>query len=422
MPMYRSIYIKTTRIVIGVLRITKMILNLEKLMKFDLIEGLESEIKNENKHEMLIEFLKLCQQIQNVDQFIRECPAYPGSTDKIRKSELVSSVGATLAIEGTKLTKEEIEISFEKAELHKELERKEQETQNTKIAYDYIIDLVVRNRKDKFIYKEEYIKQIHKHITDNIEYGLNAPGKYRDVNPIYGEPPRRSLCSTKALVEMTISKFIDWLNKDSRGLLSGNRFAKAIMAHYYLAEIHPFGDGNGRTARALEALILFANKINTYCFWSLANFWSANRSDYIVHLGNIRATCNVWDFVMWGLKGYLKEVERIKGLVLNKAKQLMLMDYVRWLLANKKHQKREKKINKRIEGIIELLTHIGEMPLDKFLSNPQIKALYYKRSEPTRYRDFEKMKNIGLIRIFEKDNTKYIGPNYQLLEYLEYKV
>lgn len=399
-----------------------MTLNLEKLMKYDLIEDIESKMRDEKKLKMLCDFLGLYQQIHSVDQFIRDYPSQPGSTDKIRRSELVSSVGSTLAIEGIKLTKEEIEISFHKFELHKELERKEQETQNTKIAYDYIIDLVVRNRKDKFIYKEEYIKQIHKHITNNIEYGLNAPGKYRDVNPIYGEPPRRSLCSTKALVEMAMSKFTYWLNKNGSGPLSSNPIVKAIMAHYYLTEIHPFGDGNGRTARALEALILFANKINTYCFWSLANFWSANRNDYIVYLGNIRSTCDPWDYIMWGLKGYLKEVERIKGLVLNKAKQLMLMDYVRWLQANKKHQKREKKINKRIEGIIELLTHSGEMPLDKFLSYPQIKTLYYKRSDPTRYRDFEKMKNIGLIRIFEKDNKKYIGPNYQLLEYLEYKV
>ncbi|MFH1883425.1 MAG: hypothetical protein ABIL62_12020, partial [Planctomycetota bacterium] len=104
------------------------------------------------------------------------------------------------------------------------------------------------------------------------------------------------------------------------------------------------------------------------------------------------------------------------------AKQLMLMDYVRWLLSTKKHQKQEKKINKRIEGILELLTDSGEMPLAKFLSYPQIKTLYHKRSEPTKYRDFGKMKKIKLIRIFEKDGTKYIGPNYQLLEYLEFRV
>jgi len=36
---------------------------------------------------------------------------------------------------------------------------------------------------------------------------------------------------------------------------------------------------------------------------------------------------------MWGLKGYLGEVKRIKGLVPKKAKQLMLMDYAQRLLA-----------------------------------------------------------------------------------------
>ena len=399
-----------------------MILNLEKLMKYDLLEDLESRIQNEKNFKKMFDFLSIYQQIHSVDQFIRDCPSQPGSTDKIRRSELVSSVGATLSIEGTKLTKEEIEISLQKADLSRDLERKERETQNTKQAYDYIMDLVLKNREKKFVYKEKYIKQIHEHLTDNIEYGLNAPGQYRDINPIYGDPPRRSLCYPRSIVELAMSKFVDWLNKEGSGPLSSNPIAKALMAHYYLAEIHPFGDGNGRSARALEALVLFANRINTYCFWSLANFWGANRNDYIVYLGNIRSTCDPWDFIMWGLKGYLKEVERIKDLVLKKAKQLMLMDYVRWLLANKKHQKREKKINKRIEGILELLTHIGDIPFEKFMSFPQIKTLYHKRSEPTRYRDFEKMKNIGLIRIFEKEKTTYIGPNYKLLEYLEYRI
>jgi len=399
-----------------------MTLTLKKLMQYDLIEDIELTIKGDEKQfQLFLEFFEVYRQIQNIDQFIRDYPAFPGSTDKIRRSELISSVGATLAIEGTKLTKEEIETSFQKADLNKALEKTEQEAQNSKSAYYYVIDLV-KKHKDKFTYKEDYIKQIHKHLTENIDYGLNAPGRYRDVNPIFGEPPRRSLCETKAEVEAAMSKFTNWLNREDAGHLSGNIIVKAIMAHYYLTEIHPFGDGNGRTARAVEAMVLYANKINPYCFWSLANFWSANRSKYIVHLGNIRNTCNPCDFLMWGMKGYLKEIQRVKDLVLKKTKQLMLMDYVRWLHSAKKQQKREKKINQRIVGILEFLTRTGDMPFDKFLSSPQITALYHKRSEPTRYRDFEKMSKLGLIYIFEKDNTKYIGPNYQLLSYLEFRV
>jgi Fic family protein len=196
------------------------------------------------------------------------------------------------------------------------------------------------------------------------------------------------------------------------------------MAHYYLAEIHPFGDGNGRTARALEALILYQARMNTYCFWSLANFWSANRNEYIIHLANIRPSCNPWEFLIWGLKGYLIEVERIKAKVLKKAKQLMLMDYVRWLNDTKKHQKPEKKINNRIVGILDFLTHSDDAPFAKFVAYPQMKTLYHKLSNQTRYRDFEKMFKLKLIRLYEKDKDgeQYIGPNYQVLEYLEYNI
>lgn len=399
-----------------------MTLNFEKLLSFDLIDDVESRITSKENFHVLMDFLNVCQQIQNVDQFIRDCPAYPGSMDKIQRSELVSSIGATLAIEGTKLTTEEIEASLQKTDLNTELERKDQETRNTELAYHYIQDLVVQAQEDTFVYKEEHIKEIHKRLTCNVDYGLNVPGGYRDVNPIYGDPPRRSLCRTKGEVGNAMSKFTDWLNKEDSGPLSSNRLTKAIMAHYYLVEIHPFGDGNGRTARALEALILFVSTTNTYCFWSLANFWSANRSEYIVYLGNIRTTCNPWDFLIWGLKGYLKEVVRIKEKVLRKAKQLMLMDYVRWLNETKKQRKREKKINKRIEGILDLLTHSDDMPLAKFLSLPQIRTLYHNRSEQTRYRDFEKMFKLGLVRSYEKDGEKYIAPNYQLLEYLQFRV
>jgi len=396
-----------------------MALNLEKLMKYDLVDDVEAKMKNEKQFQLFFEFFNTYQQIKTEDQFIRESPAYPGSTDKILRNELVSSIGATLAIEGTKLTKEEIEESFQKADVNKELEKKEQEAQNSRNTYNYIIDLV-RKCKGIFIYKEKHIKHIHKYITENIDYIGNVPGQYRDINPIFGEPPKKSLCKTKTDVEIAISKLIYWLNKEEGGLLSSNIIARAIMAHYYLTEVHPFGDGNGRTARAVEALILYVNRINTYCFWSLANFWSANRNEYIVHLGNIRATCDPWDFLMWGVEGYLKEIQRIKGLVLKKAKQLMLMDYVRWLLMTKKHQKGEKRINQRIEGILALLTKRGKMPLDKFFSLPELMALYHKRTPPTRYRDFEKMINIGLIRISKKDKT--IEPNYQLLDSLEYQV
>jgi len=400
-----------------------MKLNLTKLMKFDLVEDVEAKIKE--NFEILRDLTQVNQQIITNDIFIRESPSFPGSTDKILRSELVSSVGATLAIEGTRLTSQEIEESLEKADLNKELEKKDREANNSRNAYEKIRKLVRKyndKREGEFIYSEEHIKNIHRDITDGIDYIGNVPGEYRDINPIFGEPPKRSLCRTKYNVAMAMSKLITWLNTKGSGPLSGNPLIKAIMTHYYLTEIHPFGDGNGRTSRAVEALILYVNGINTYCFWSLANFWSINRNEYLLRLGNIRTTCDPWEFLLWGLNGYLKEIERIKKRVLTKVKRLMLMDYVRWLLKDKNNQPPEKKINQRIVGILGLLTRTGEIAFSKFLSLPELKTLYHKRSGLTRNRDFEKMEKVGLIKIATKNKTKYIEPNYVLLEYLNYNV
>lgn len=392
----------------------------DRLIKFDLVEELEVSLFQDCARSDLVDFMRATQEIQSVDQFITDSPSYPGSTDKIIRGEMVAAIGATLAIEGTILDHDEIEESLEKAALHEQLARREQEAENSKKVYEFIIDLV-RSNKGEFQYAEPMIKQIHKYFTGNLNYLSNTPGQYRgNFTPTFGHPRRKSLCRTNTEVETAMSKFIEWLNTPGEGLLSSHLVAKAIMAHYYLAEIHPFADGNGRTARALEALVLYVNGMNSYCFWSLANFWSTHRDQYILQLGNIRTTCNPWDFLIWGIKGYLGEIRRIKGLILKKMKQLMFMDYVKYLLASK--QKKDIKISQRVVDFLRLLVAAGRVPLEEFMRSPAIAALYSRSSAATRSRDFKKMTQLGLVTR-SKDNAKsYIEPNFGILESLRYSV
>ena len=150
------------------------------------------------------------------------------------------------------------------------------------------------------------------------------------------------------------------------------------------------------------------------------DFWSAHEDQYLSHLHNIRMTLNPTDFILWGLKGYRDEIANIKGKVLKKVKQLMFSDYTHYLLRNKKHEKI--KINQRIFYTLQLLISSGRIPLKKFLSTPQVIALYRPVAESTRIRDFQKMLSIELVRIEKSDNEDFIEPNYQILEHLRYNV
>lgn len=375
--------------------------------------------KNSNK-EQVFAFLATVNEIQTADQFIRDCPSYPGSTEKIIRSEMVSVIGATLSIEGTRLGAEEIVETFEKANHRNKLVRPEQEAENSRRVYKFIEELV-RNQSGKFVYSEAMVKQIHQSFTEGLHYLGNAPGQYRgEYVTTFGEPRRKGLCRNNAEINEAMTKFVEWLNRDEKNILSANYIVKAIMAHYYLTEIHPFGDGNGRTARALEALILYANGINHYCFWSLANFWAMNRDMYIANLGQIRDTSNPWEFLIWGINGYLQEILRIKGLVLKKVKQLMYMDYVRWLWNNRKGE--NIKISERIVSLLGFLVRHEQIPLNKFYSRSEVSILYHGKSSTTRFRDLRKMQQTNLIRIVEEEGNKIVKPNFQILENLRYGI
>jgi Fic family protein len=399
-----------------------MNLNYKKLIQFDLLNDAEAKIKQ--NHEKFFDFLSTFHNIAAADKFIKDCPSFPDSNKSIIRDELVSAIGSTLAIEGIVIKGEDIKKTIDKQNPGRHPHQKQQEihTLNSQNVYNYIQN-TVRENKGEFVYKDEHIIKIHKLFTANIDYVGNQPGKYRNMSAFFGDNPRRkSLCENYEDIYMAMGNFINWLNQKNEGLLTGNIIAKAIMAHYYLAEIHPFGDGNGRTARAVEAMVLYANKINPYCFWSLANFWNMRRNDYISRLGEIRDTCDCLEFLIWGAKGYLEEVERIKWRVLKKVKQLMLQDYTQYLYGSKNEQPPEKKINERIVGVLFLLTHSDKILLDKLRSSPGYKSLYHHISGMTQNRDFSKMKSLKLIRISETDGKAFIEPNYELLENLEYSI
>lgn len=396
-----------------------MALNYNKLIQFDLLD--EAEQKMFSDKDRFFEFLNIAQNIIIADRTIRDFPSFPDSNDTIIRDELVSAIGSTLAIEGIVVKQEEIRETIQKQSFEVNLQRKEQEILNSRDVYYYIKNTIHANHGE-FIYDDEHIRNIHKLFTAKIQYIASKPGIYRNAPASFGEPRKFSFCENYNDIYNAIKNFIEWLNQKKNGLLTGNIIAKAIMSHYYLTEIHPFGDGNGRTARAVEAMVLYANGINPYCFWSLANFWSANRNEYINHLGNIRDTGDCFDFLIWGAKGYLGEIQRIKGLILKKVKQLMLRDYTNYLFTTKDHQPKEKKINERILRTIELLTHSGKVPFDKLRSSAEYKAMYSHSSSMTQNRDLNKMKSLELIFISTADGVTYIEPNYKILESLTFNV
>ena len=77
--------------------------------------------------------------------------------------------------------------------------------------------------------------------------------------------------------------------------------------------IHPFGDGNGRVARALESFVLYRAGVNAFGFYSLANFYYRNRMAYINKLVEVRFRANgdLTAFALFALEGLVSELESV---------------------------------------------------------------------------------------------------------------
>jgi Fic family protein len=150
------------------------------------------------------------------------------------------------AIEGNTLTRQETALVVEKGitvdgkSLNEHLE-----AINHAQALDYIKTLVTNKRAEL---KERDILNLHSLILQKIDD--NNAGKYRDVAVrIAGSTVK--LPNALKVPEL-MNDFTDWLNQSP----AHNPVMLSADAHFKLVSIHPFTDGNGRTARLLMNLLL----------------------------------------------------------------------------------------------------------------------------------------------------------------------
>src|SRR3989344_4011233 len=114
------------------------------------------------------------------------------------------------------------------------------------------IQKIVRMRER--VITPEIILELHKNITEDTLKDKKHEGRFRDNNKIvvgdplilekiYHQPP-----DYKELPKL-IDEFCSFANSDTKDFV--HPIIKGIMLHFLMGYIHPFEDGNGRTARTL---------------------------------------------------------------------------------------------------------------------------------------------------------------------------
>ncbi|MEK7521444.1 MAG: Fic family protein [Patescibacteria group bacterium] len=154
------------------------------------------------------------------------------------------------AIEGNTLTRAETAEAIEKgvrATISGKSLKDQLEAINHARAVDYIRSLAKKLRGHQFI-SEKHILSIHKFILGGIDD--NWAGRYRETEVFIRGA--NIILPLPHKVPYLMDEFVQWLEKQQKE----HPVKVAALAHLKLVTIHPFVDGNGRTARLMMNLIL----------------------------------------------------------------------------------------------------------------------------------------------------------------------
>ena len=269
--------------------------------------------------------------IHALAEVIRGIPIPPSVQRHLDQLNIRRAVRGTTGIEGTELSEDEVNRVLDSPPdvpaLGPGREREERETKNAEALMLYVGEYVRNNPAAPI--SEALILEFHRVLTEGIDYPHNEPGRYRNHSVVVGayRPP-----ATGDQVRRLISEFVRWFNTGAP--TSWDPVLRAIVAHFYVVSIHPFGDGNGRTARAVESFLLYKAGVNVRGYYSLANYFYQNRSDYVYNLNHIqtRGQSDLTPFVSFALGGLIQELETIHAEVLAEVRIIAFRDYARQVL------------------------------------------------------------------------------------------
>jgi len=327
---------------------------------------------------------------------IRGIPLPPGVQRHIDSLNILRAVRGTTGIEGTELSETEVAqiISTPPKEhvLSQARQRAEQEARN---ANEVMIFVAKTLQKDPtYPVTEDLIRTIHRLTTQGIDYPANEPGVYRN-HPVHAgtySPPR-----TGEQVRRLTAQFVEWLNHGPpRGWEAPIR---AIAGHFYLVSIHPFGDGNGRTARGLESFLLYQGGINARGFYSLANYYYQNRTEYEAMLDEVRFRTNgdITPFIKFALRGLVAEQEAVHQEILAEVTTIAFRDFAREVLTTE-GKMGTKPGERMFHFLLQLAGNSVSIAQLRKGGHP-LSELYHDVTAKTISRDLNYLRSRGLIRI-----------------------
>jgi len=317
---------------------------------------------------------------------------------RLYKLYLAKGVHATTAIEGNTLSEDQVLDEIEgELKVPQSQEYQRQEVINILEACDAIERAVFAGDTSGQLSYEDILSYNEMVLRDlDLEPGV-VPGQIREhsvvVGNVYKGPPAKEC-------EELLRHMCDWLNNDHFLTLHqrfgvGATLIRAIIAHLYLAWIHPFGDGNGRTARLIEFQMLVANGVPSPSAHLLSNHYNHTRPTYYRRLREASQNGgDVCPFLAYAVDGFVSQLrEQISHILEEYLQDLVWRDFVDQQLRDQS----DVLAMRHKELLVSLFRHGLPVKKAALISlTPRLVELYRDKTTKTLTRDINKLRDKGL--------------------------
>ena len=255
-------------------------------------------------------------------------------------------------------------------------------------------------KNDIFRFSENLIKQIHKLVVNRLVSEENQ-GVYRKSQVVLrdsrtGEITFRPPPSVE--VPYLMEDLVVFMN--SKVGREVHPVIRAAVAHYVLAAIHPFVEGNGRTARAFATLVMFVEDYDIKRLFSLEEYFDRDAEAYYRAL--ITTSNQARDLVERDLTFWLEYFTLGLSLELARVREKVRKLSVDSRIRNKRGQ--QLLLSDRQIKIVEYLSQNGIAVMS------QLRDMFLAFSEDTVLRDLQALTSKGIIK--KRGRTK--GAVYEL--------
>jgi len=274
--------------------------------------------------------------------------------EEIMQDALLDEAYQSSVIEGAHTTKKQTKKMIE--ENIEPKDKSEKMVLNNYYALKYVME-----NKNKPI-TEKTILEIYRIVTEgtlddedkSIKYRVDQNEVLNQLNEVIYTPP------LDKNIQSMMDGLIKFLYHEDENI---HPILKALIFHYYFVYIHPFHDGNGRTARALTYMYLLQNDYTFFKYFSISSMIVDSRGSYYKSIKDSEdSESDTTYFILVYSKIIMESIKKVTGDFLRQYQKDIILDQIqtRGLSLNKRQ---EKAINYmlRYSKSIDINTYINKI-------------------------------------------------------------